>query len=174
MSLRRLRPPGALPEADFLRACTKCDDCLVACPARCIVRVPDGEPDARTPILLPASRACVLCSNLACTHACAPGALRPLSSWREVRIGLAQLDPALCVAWSGTACTVCRDACPAEPKAIELEGGRPRVRFELCTGCGLCEERCPTRPRAIWVQPLARAGAGPGSPPRSGSIPSPT
>ena len=27
-----LRPPGALPEKDFLAACTRCGQCVQACP----------------------------------------------------------------------------------------------------------------------------------------------
>ena len=29
-----LRPPGALPEKDFLAACTRCGQCVQACPYR--------------------------------------------------------------------------------------------------------------------------------------------
>ena len=60
--LRRLRPPGAVAEPDFLRLCTRCDDCIAACPAACIVRVPEGEADAGTPVIVPDSRACVMCA----------------------------------------------------------------------------------------------------------------
>ena len=151
----RLRPPGALPEADFLRACTRCDECLRACPAQCLVKAPAAAADAGTPMLVPEQRACVLCTTLACTQVCEPGALRPLQHWSEVRIGLAQIARGACVAFRGAVCTVCRDVCPTAPKAIELDGGRPRVRADLCTGCGLCEERCPTRPRAVIVAVLA-------------------
>ncbi|TAH35955.1 MAG: 4Fe-4S dicluster domain-containing protein [Planctomycetota bacterium] len=152
--LRRLRPPGALPEAEFLRACTRCDECVRVCPAQCIVHVPEGYADAGTPLIAPDSRACVLCSSLACTHVCEPAALRPLQAPAEVRIGLALVDRGACVAFQGVFCPICRDVCPTAPKAIELDGGRPRVRADLCTGCGLCEERCPTRPRAVRVMLL--------------------
>lgn len=159
LSVARLRPPGALPEAAFLRACTQCDECVRVCPAQCIVRAPSGAADAGFPMILPERRACVLCTSLACTHVCEPGALRPLQEAHEVRIGLARVDPGQCVAYQGASCTICRDVCPTQPRAIELDGGRPRVRADLCTGCGLCEERCPTRPRAVRVRPLAREGA---------------
>lgn len=157
-TLRRLRPPGALPEPDFLRLCTRCDDCLAACPAECIVRVPAREPDGGTPVIVPDARACVLCAGLACTTVCRPGALRPLASAAEVAIGLAVVDPRHCLPFRGGACSVCRDACPTEPKAIALDAGkRPTVDATVCTGCGLCEERCPNLPRAIRVEPLAPA-----------------
>lgn len=166
--LRRLRPPGALAEGAFLSACTRCDDCVQVCPAQCITHVPEGHPDAGTPVIVPSTRACVLCSDLACTHVCEPGALLPLGSPGAVAIGLAWVDPGQCVAFHGEGCRVCLEICPTEPRAIELDGGRPRVRAELCTGCGLCEERCPTRPKAIQVHPPGTpdpfASAGPGGP----------
>ena len=37
---RYLRPPGALPELGFLAACTRCGDCIPACPVQAIVRAP--------------------------------------------------------------------------------------------------------------------------------------
>ncbi len=151
---RRLRPPGALAEAAFLEACSRCDDCIAACPAQCLVRVPEGYSDAGTPVLLPPLRACVLCTGLDCTHACTTGALRPLHEAAEVRIGLAVVHRRDCSAWEGSDCQVCHDVCPTLPKAILLDGGRPRVEAADCTGCGLCEMRCPEQPRAILVLPL--------------------
>jgi len=151
---RRLRPPGALAEAAFLEACSRCDDCIAACPAQCLVRVPEGYSDAGTPVLLPPLRACVLRTGLDCTHACTTGALRPLHEAAEVRIGLAVVHRRDCSAWEGSDCQVCHDVCPTLPKAILLDGGRPRVEAADCTGCGLCEMRCPEQPRAILVLPL--------------------
>lgn len=152
-ALRRLRPPGAVPEPDFLRLCTRCDDCIAACPAACIVRVPEGEADAGTPVIVPDSRACVMCAELSCTHVCPEQALRPLSDPAELRIGIAFLDEAVCYAYNGSFCNTCVTLCPTEPKAILLnQRQRPVVDTSPCTGCGLCEERCPTTPRAIRVQ----------------------
>ncbi|MBL7009470.1 MAG: 4Fe-4S binding protein [Planctomycetes bacterium] len=155
--LRRLRPPGAVAEPDFLRLCTRCDDCIAACPAACIVRVPAGQPDAGTPVIVPDSRACVMCAELSCTHSCAVEALLPLSHPAAVRIGVAFLDETACYAYNGTFCDTCVTICPTEPKAILLnQGQRPVVDAGPCTGCGLCEERCPTSPRAIRIEVVDR------------------
>ncbi|HEX9793495.1 MAG TPA: 4Fe-4S dicluster domain-containing protein [Planctomycetota bacterium] len=170
---RRLRPPGARIEAEFLDRCTRCDDCVRVCPAQCLVKAPEGDPDAGTPFLLPSLRACVLCTDLACTHVCEPGALEPLQRPQDVAIGLAWLQRSSCLPFQGEACTICHEVCPTEPKAIDLEGGRPRVRADLCTGCGLCEERCPTRPRSIQVLPLAPRPADSGLDSGSGGRQSP-
>lgn len=158
--LRRIRPPGALAEGDFLARCTRCNDCVQACPAQCIIHVPEGHPDAGTPWIRPEERACVLCTGLQCTQVCEPGALRPLERPLDVRIGLAEVDRGRCVTWHGAECRVCVDVCPVEPAALVLDGAHPRVEAAFCTGCGLCEERCPVRPPAIRIQPLAGPGAG--------------
>jgi len=50
-----VRPPGALPEADFLSACTRCDDCIKACPHLVIRKagIEVGKDVATTPIIVP-------------------------------------------------------------------------------------------------------------------------
>ena len=35
MTRTLLRPPGALPEAEFLEVCYRCGNCVEACPRRC-------------------------------------------------------------------------------------------------------------------------------------------
>ncbi|RMH05456.1 MAG: hypothetical protein D6702_00220 [Planctomycetota bacterium] len=152
--LRRLRPPGAVAEEDFLRRCTACDDCLTACPAACIVRVPPGRPDAGTPVIRPDRRACVLCADFACAAACGAGALQTPTTPAAAGIGTARLEPALCLSWTGATCDTCVAVCPVEPKAVEFDLERhPVVAADRCPGCGLCEERCPALPRAIRIEP---------------------
>lgn len=152
---RRIRPPGALAEPEFLEKCTRCDDCVQACPAQCITHIPHGYQDAGTPVIVPSTRACVLCTDLACSKVCEPGALVPLSTYEDIHIGTANVRRNHCVTYHNEECTICSDVCPTYPKAIELDGLHPRVRGDVCTGCGLCEERCPTNPKAIQVLPPA-------------------
>jgi ferredoxin-type protein NapG len=66
-----LRPPGALPEEEFLSLCTRCGTCREACPYGFISTVPLTESviAAGTPII----RHCIHC--LICTWACPTGAL---------------------------------------------------------------------------------------------------
>jgi ferredoxin-type protein NapG len=153
---RRIRPPGALPESDFLASCTpeSCTACIDACPCDAIVQVPDSFPDAKTPVIVPSLRACASCLDVSCTHVCDTGALRPIESPEKIAMGLAVLDESTCFAFNGTFCVTCYNICPVTPKAIRLnERGRPEVVEEPCTGCGICEERCPTEPRAIRIAP---------------------
>lgn len=68
-----IRPPGALPEEDFLSACIRCDKCAKACPDKFITPVLLSESivNAGTPRLL---GYCPRCWR--CTYCCPTGALR--------------------------------------------------------------------------------------------------
>lgn len=149
---RRLRPPGALAEPDFLSACTRCDACFDACPVEAIVPVPDGMPDAGTPQILAGDTSCAVCHELACTKVCEPGALLPLHSLAEIEMGLARVDPEHCVTFHGQACDACVTICPTAPPALSLVDGHPSVDARTCIGCGLCEQLCPVWPKAIQVE----------------------
>ncbi len=152
----RLRPPGALPEAQFLTYCTPCDGCFEACPVDAIVPVPDGREDAGTPHIVAATTACGVCSEMSCISACDTGALQALDSVREIDIGLAVFDESTCLAFKDHYCDACASVCPVQPRAIALLGGTPSLVPELCIGCGLCEQFCPTWPKSVVVQNDAR------------------
>jgi ferredoxin-type protein NapG len=155
---RRLRPPGALPEEDFLSACTRCDACFDACPVDAIVPVPDGRVDAGTPRILAAEAACAVCSDFRCSTVCEPGALLPIHALSEIEMGLARVDPQHCVTFHGQACDACVTACPTQPPAVNLVDGHPSVDVRTCIGCGLCEQLCPVAPKAIQVENPIREG----------------
>jgi ferredoxin-type protein NapG len=148
----RIRPPGALAEAEFLEACTRCDACFDACPIEAIVRVPDGRVDGGTPHLQTETTACSICKGLACTQVCEPGALLPLHRPREINMGLAVFDTELCLAYKGQFCDACIAICPTQPGAITQINGAPSLVPDFCTGCGLCEQFCPTWPKAVRVE----------------------
>ena len=153
-----LRPPGALPEREFLDTCYRCANCATACPADAIALVESDDPRLRgTPYIDPDERACVICDELACMKICPSGALK-LVDRLAIRIGLAKVDHRTCVRSDGEDCTLCVEACPLGETAIRLDqDGRikvvdPHETGQGCTGCGVCQERCPTRPtRAIRV-----------------------
>lgn len=153
-----LRPPGALPEGEFLDTCFRCGRCAESCPADAIYLSLSTDPKLKgTPYVDPDRQACVICDELACMKVCPSGALR-LVDRLEIRMGLAQVDHDLCVRSKGENCTICIDKCPIGATAIRLdESGAvciidPRVAGQGCTGCGVCQQQCPTRPvRAIRV-----------------------
>ena len=153
-----LRPPGAAPEEEFLELCCGVGACAEVCPAEAIRLVPREEDSGtRHPVIVPQEAACIVCEDLACMKACPSGALT-LVPREEIRIGLAQVNPDRCLAWSGTdpGCDYCVDRCPLGAGAIRLERAGP-VRGPLveegCVGCGVCEYFCPTQPSAIRVYP---------------------
>jgi ferredoxin-type protein NapG len=150
-----LRPPGAVaPDDAYLAACSGCEACVKACPYEAITLVDSsGDPPRRVAAIHAVRRPCRLCEALPCIAACDDGALLPLPSRRDVRIGVAQVDPRSCRTFHGDPCDLCVKHCPLAGEAIRLIGGRPVVMPGTCTGCGICEAACPDRPRSIRVVP---------------------
>ncbi len=146
-----LRPPGALEEDRFLKACTRCDDCAQACPYDVILPLGPAYGTANgTPAILPRDRACRLCEDLPCAQACPSGALRVIPT-SQVRMGTARLDESLCWAAMGQPCDYCVGECPV-PGALQLNDGRVQVDEASCTGCGMCVQICTATPSALNVE----------------------
>lgn len=151
-----IRPPGALPEAAFLAACTRCGACEPACPVRAIRALPTSAGlAAGTPALQVASQACVMCSDMPCAVACPTAALEvPFDLWRSVKMSLISIDTELCIAHRDVECGVCVRVCPVGEDALRLDAkGRPVVGA-ACTGCGTCINGCVTSPSSITARPL--------------------
>jgi MauM/NapG family ferredoxin protein len=148
------RPPGALPELEFLVTCTRCGECVKACPPRAILVL--GEQAglaAGTPYLETNRRACTACPDTPCIPACPVGALK-LVDIRSVEFGTAVIDRARCRPFNGRACTRCSDVCPIGEDAIIVdEDGKPYIDPSGCIGCGRCRFACPTAPRSIHIEP---------------------
>jgi MauM/NapG family ferredoxin protein len=151
-----LRPPGALTEQKFLQACTRCDECIHACPKDAIQRVPKkmGFLIMGTPFIDPKKNPCVMCDDLPCIPACPDGALTPTASKFDVKMGYAILDKTKCQAYGHTFCQQCVIDCPI-PGAITQKDEKPRINRDVCTGCGVCVLSCSTVniPVAIKVKP---------------------
>lgn len=156
---RYLRPPGALPEVGFLAACTRCGECLTACPPRAIQKVPaSGGLAAGTPFIDPSVQGCTACPDMPCARSCPTEALTlPVAGWAGYRLGFAELAPERCVTFIGTPCRACADACPVGEAALAVdEDGHPVLRREGCVGCGVCVRACITYPSSFTVQPVER------------------
>lgn len=146
------RPPGAVEEKAFLAGCTRCGECISACPVGAIVLAPSRFREAAgTPMIDPHHSACVMCPDTPCISACEPGVLRVD---RSLKMGVAWIQTMACLAHTGSFCTVCSERCPVE-NAIEVRAGKPRIREDVCTGCGVCAAVCPAPVNAIVVMPLA-------------------
>lgn len=152
-----LRPPWAVPEADFTTACTRCSDCVAACPTGLLVRGDGGYPQTDfTPGRAPDG--CTFCG--ACRAACPSGALSAAIDppWRRVA-GFGD-D---CLASRGVVCRTCGERCPVD--AIHFPprlGGvaRPLLDAAACNGCGACLADCPTRAIRIVADPAAAVSSG--------------
>lgn len=157
LPLRR-RPPGAVAdETTFLGLCTRCGDCVTACPHSAIHTLTAAAGiGADSPVMVPDERGCHMCEGFPCAAACPEAALvvpcEPV--WN---LGRVFLDESRCLPFMGPECGACANTCPGEVRALTLKLGRPRVDAESCIGCGLCIVACPTSPAALKLEPL---GAG--------------
>ncbi|TWU46909.1 4Fe-4S dicluster domain-containing protein [Rubripirellula reticaptiva] len=144
------RPPGAIAEPQFLAGCTRCGDCVSACPYDAIRNASDRlRPIAGTPIIEADTSACMMCEDFPCITACKPGVL--VDSIPKV-MGTAMVTQHLCLAHHGTTCTACSERCPVAD-AINVTEGKPTVNEDTCTGCGVCRYVCPAPENAILLMP---------------------
>jgi MauM/NapG family ferredoxin protein len=161
---RLIRPPGSLPEKDFLKLCQRCGLCMKICPTN-VINPTLGEAGISgfwTPHLIMTQGYCEHTCTL-CGSVCPTGAIEELTGRKKVeepiRIGSAYLDRGRCLPWSGNGpCIVCEEHCPTAPKAIKLEEESvqgvddnvtmvqlPFIDLSKCTGCGICENKCPIK-----------------------------
>lgn len=129
-----VRPPGSLPETEFLRRCIKCCQCMRICPTNVIQPAlwEAGLEGLWTPVLdFRAGTSGCQYQCVACSRICPTAAIRPLSLEEKhgtgafadrgpVRIGAAFVDRSRCLPWAfGKPCIVCEENCPVSPKAIQ-------------------------------------------------------
>ena len=139
------RPPWALAEAEFTDCCTRCNDCLCACPEHIVVAGDGGFPTIDF-----ARGACNFCGD--CVDACKPLALRRAEGQAPWSLK-AVIGPA-CLPKHGVECRTCGDFCDARTIRFPPRlGGSPlpEIAPERCTGCGACVAPCPTA--AIAIRP---------------------
>jgi len=168
-----LRPPGSVPEREFLDLCIRCGECFKVCPGPVLhpAGLESGWEALWTPVVVPSHAGCHQNCNF-CTRVCPTQAIQPLSleEKRKTPIGLAVLNAKTCLPHAGQRdCRLCFDECEAagyhaiRMRRIKLELGdipagvfsdeqleamssieAPFVDADACTGCGLCEYRCHT------------------------------
>lgn len=134
------RPPwSVVPDSLFATRCTRCADCVRACP-RQVLKSGDGG----FPTIDFTSAGCSLCGD--CARACTTAAIAPDEKpeafpWR-VKISDA------CLTRHGVECRICGDACDAGAlRFAPALGGiaQMRIQLESCTGCGDCVAICPVK-----------------------------
>ncbi|RME27869.1 MAG: 4Fe-4S dicluster domain-containing protein [Deltaproteobacteria bacterium] len=148
---RLIRPPGALPEPEFLARCTRCGECMRACLTNTIQ--PDwyraGFEGLWAPHLAMRHAACEQTCNV-CGLVCPTGAIRPLSlkEKQHAKIGTAVIKRDRCLPWSQDhRCLICDEQCPYNAIVFRHDErhtvGLPVVNPKRCNGCGQCEDKCP-------------------------------
>lgn len=172
-----LRPPGALPEKEFLASCVRCGLCVRDCPQFAeydgktlkLAEFGDG-PAIGTPYFVARDVPCEMCDDIPCVKACPTGSLvKELVNIEDARMGVASItNRETCLNLLGLRCDVCYRVCPLIDKAITLERSHntrttkhaifePVVHSDFCTGCGKCEKACVLPEAAIKVLPLKLA-----------------
>ncbi len=160
---RRIRPPGALKEDDFMERCIRCEECVRICATSgaCLQMafLETGLEGLMTPISKYRIGYCEFNCNL-CSQICPTKAIQPLTleNKQKTKVGSAFFLKDRCIPWRfNENCLVCEEHCPLPEKAIKLseeeytdpETGEkrmiayPYIDTEICTGCGICENKCP-------------------------------
>jgi MauM/NapG family ferredoxin protein len=167
-----IRPPGAIPEHDFLARCIRCGECMRACPTNTLqpLVLEAGLSGFFSPVVTPRRGPCEpTCNN--CGRVCPTSAIPhlPLEEKQKAKVGTARIFRQKCLAWElDKKCLICDEVCPFD--AVEfrkLPGMRiatPFVNEVKCSGCGFCEYNCPVQAvPAIVVEPMLAVRLSEGS-----------
>ena len=155
-----VRPPGALPETEFLGRCVRCGECMKVCIGNALqpAFLQAGLEGMFSPRLQARNGYCEYNCTL-CGQVCPSGAIRELSRKQKqaIKIGNAFFDKNRCLPYArAIPCIVCEEHCPTPEKAIQFREAtvlnsrgktvvvqQPFLKDELCIGCGICETKCP-------------------------------
>ena len=152
-----IRPPGAIPETEFLRTCIRCGECMKSCLTNTLQPClwESGLSGLWTPRmdprLAPCDQNCSVCGKV-----CPTQAIRSLSLEEKThaKVGTAILRKEQCLVWSqNKLCLICDEICPYNAIVFRPVEGyrRPVVIASKCNGCGFCEQRCPVRGESAIV-----------------------
>lgn len=143
-----VRPPGAMNEAGFLEACSRCSACIEVCPEKIIKKDKRGYP-----VLDFSQGGCTFCQK--CSEACEPGALqgfgKNITPWNTI----ADITDE-CLSRRGVNCRICEDICETRAIRFRLKPGgisQPEINMSSCTSCGFCISVCPSRAIRITNKP---------------------
>jgi len=152
-----LRPPGAIPETEFLRTCIRCGECMKSCLTNTLQPClwESGLSGLWTPKmdlrLAPCEQNCNVCGKV-----CPTQAIRSLSLEEKThaKVGTAVLRKEMCLVWAqNKLCLICDEICPYNAIVFRPVEGyrRPVVIASKCNGCGFCEQRCPVKGESAIV-----------------------
>jgi MauM/NapG family ferredoxin protein len=155
-----IRPPGAIPETEFLRTCIRCGECMKSCLTNTLQPSlwESGFSGLWTPKMEPRLAPCDQNCNV-CGKVCPTQAIRSISLEEKThaKVGTAVLRKEMCLVWAeNKICLICDEICPYNAIVFRPVEGyrRPVVIASKCNGCGFCEQRCPVKGEsAIVVTP---------------------
>jgi len=158
-----IRPPGALPESEFLTTCIRCGECMKSCLTNTLQPSlwEGGLAGLWTPKLDLRLAACEQECNV-CGKVCPTQAIRSLGLEEKThaKLGTAILRKEMCLVWAqDKLCLICDEICPYDAIVFRTIEGyrRPVVVAPRCNGCGYCEQRCPVEGEsAIVVAPIGQ------------------
>ena len=154
------RPPWAMDEILFTRACTRCGACVGVCPTGLLMKGAGGFPEADF------RRAhCTFCMD--CVHACAENARQNTSCLPPALAFSPDLPPwtlqaaigTACLSRQGIMCRSCEEHCETGAIRFSLRPNHPAqpdIIRSGCTGCGECVASCPSH--AISMQRFSPSG----------------
>jgi MauM/NapG family ferredoxin protein len=152
-----IRPPGAIPETEFLRTCIRCGECMKSCLTNTLQPClwESGFSGLWTPKMelrmAPCDQNCNVCGKV-----CPTQAIRSVSLEEKTnaKVGTAILRKEMCLVWAeNKLCLICDEICPYNAIVFRPVEGyrRPVVIASKCNGCGFCEQRCPVRGESAIV-----------------------
>ncbi len=133
-----IRLPWVRDEIEFVDKCSRCHNCITACPEKIIIKADGDFPEINFNL-----GECTFCAE--CLKSCSEDLFSPLDNapWN-----LTALITEECLTYKGIVCGVCREQCETEAISFTPKIGsvsQPELAAGKCTGCGACFKPCPTQ-----------------------------
>jgi ferredoxin-type protein NapF len=131
-----IRLPWVRDELEFVDSCSRCGDCITACPEKIIVKGDGGFPELNF-----TRGECIFCTD--CVQSCNEDLFTPLDDnpWSLKAVVVEE-----CLSYKNVVCVICKEQCETEAISFIPRAGSvspPVLALEECTGCGACVKPCP-------------------------------
>ncbi len=133
-----IRPPWAVSEQQFTELCSRCDECIMVCPEKVIIKGSAGFPEVNFN-----DSGCELCED--CLDVCQIDALVKISGEQSGWSHKVKITDR-CLPENSIICRTCFEICDHQAIRMELAAGKvakPKLKLNRCTGCGFCIAACP-------------------------------